>query len=422
VRDEQTRPLVSSSVGHDDGPVSGPPRVLVLGSGFAGLWAALGAARRLDELGAAQGAVDVTVVSSQPFHDIRVRNYEADLSACRIPLHDLLDPAGIGLITADVTGIDPQKSTVATADGETLNYDRLVLAVGSRVAKPDLPGLAEFGYDVDTYDGAIKLQAHIRGLAERTTDPASRTAVVVGAGLTGIETASELPGTLSRALGPGVTPQVILVDRNPHVGSDMGVSARPVIEAALADNNVHTLTGTGVTAVDERSVTLSSGDVLPAATVVWCAGMRANTLTAQFGVPCDRLGRLPVDDYLRVEGVAGVFAAGDVAAARMDDEHLSVMSCQHGRPMGRYAGYNVVSELLGAPMLSLRIPWYVTVLDLGPAGAVYTEGWDRRVVSTGAQAKATKQVINGERIYPPLTGNRAALLAAAAPELQAAPA
>ena len=124
-------------------------------------------------------------------------------------------------------------------------------------------------------------------------------------------------------------------------------------------------------------------------------------MTAQFGVPCDRLGRLPVDDYLRVEGIAGVFAAGDVAAAKMDDEHVSVMSCQHGRPMGRYAGYNVISDSLGAPMLSLRIPWYVTVLDLGPAGAVYTEGWDRRVVRSGAAAKATKRVINGERILSP---------------------
>ena len=400
-----------------------PPakRVLVLGSGFAGLWAALGAARRLDELGAAEGAVDVTVVSSQPYHDIRVRNYEADLSPCRIPLQDLLDPAGIRHIAGDVTGIDAEAATVSTADGTDLAYDRLVLAVGSKVAKPDLPGLAEFGYDVDTYDGATKLQAHIRDLATETADPAAATAVVVGAGLTGIETASELPKMLSDALGPAVTPRVILVDHNPHVGSDMGDSARPVIEDALATNKVDTITGVGVTAVDERSVTLSSGDVLPAATVVWCAGMRANPLTAQFGVSCDRLGRLPVDDYLRVERVSGVFAAGDVAAARMDDQHLSVMSCQHGRPMGRYAGYNVISDLLGAPMLSLRIPWYVTVLDLGPAGAVYTEGWDRHVVSTGAEAKATKQVINGERIYPPLTGDRAALLAAAAPDLQAAP-
>jgi NADH dehydrogenase len=394
-------------------------RVLVLGSGFAGLWAALGAARRLDELGVAKGAVDVTVVSSQPFHDIRVRNYEADLSACRIPLQDLLDPAGIGQITAVVTGIDAAAATVSAADGPTLGYDRLVLALGSSVVKPDIPGLAEFGFDVDTYDGAMKLQVHIRNLVERTADPATATAVVVGAGLTGIETASELPKMLSDALG--VTPRVFLVDRNPRVGSDMGNSARPVIEEALAQNNVETITGMGVTAVGERSVTLSSGDVMPAATVVWCAGMRANPLTAQFGVPCDRLGRLPVDDYLRVEGVAGVFAAGDVAAAKMDDDHMSVMSCQHGRPMGRYAGYNVISDLQGAPMLSLRIPWYVTVLDLGPAGAVYTEGWDRRVVSSGATAKATKQLINGERIYPPLTGDRAALLAAAAPELQAAP-
>jgi len=397
-------------------------RVLVLGSGFAGLWTALGAARRLDELGAARAAVEIIVVSSQPFHDIRVRNYEADLSACRIPLRDLLDPVGIAHITADVTGIDPAQGTVNTADGATLSYDRLVCALGSRVAKPDLPGLAEFGFDVDTFDGAKRLQGHLRSLADRAADPASATVVVVGAGLTGIETASELPRMITDALGSEATPRVILVDHNPHVGSDMGASARPVIEDALAANGVDTLTGVGVTAVDERSVTLSSGELLAAATVVWCAGMRANPLTAQLGVECDRLGRLPVDDYLRVKGVDGVFAAGDVAAARVDDEHMSVMSCQHGRPMGRYAGYNVIGDLLGAPMLSLRIPWYVTVLDLGPAGAVYTEGWDRQVVSTGAEAKATKQVINGERIYPPLTGDRAALLAAAAPEVQSAPA
>jgi NADH dehydrogenase len=105
----------------------------------------------------------------------------------------------------------------------------------------------------------------------------------------------------------------------------------------------------------------------------------------------------------------------------MDDEHLSVMSCQHGRPMGRYAGYNVISDLFGQPMLTLRIPWYVTVLDLGPAGAVYTEGWDRLVVADGAKAKTTKQTINTRRIYPPRNGNRADLLAAAAPELQARP-
>ena len=72
-----------------------------------------------------------------------------------------------------------------------------------------------------------------------------------------------------------------------------------------------------VAAIGEGGVTLSTGERLAASTVVWCAGMRANPLTAQLGVERDRLGRVPVDDYLRVTGVPDVFAAGDVAAARM---------------------------------------------------------------------------------------------------------
>jgi NADH dehydrogenase len=398
--------------------------VLIVGSGFAGLWAALGAARRVDELGLPAGEVDITVLSDRPFHDIRVRNYESDLSACRIPLSEVLDPVGVGHRVAEVTAIDSAARTVTAQNAgrtTTYGYDRLVLASGSQVVRPDIPGLREFGFDVDTFDGATKLAAHLAGLAADPTVPGAGTAVVVGAGLTGIETACELPQRLSEVFAGAVTPRVLLVDHNAFVGSDMGSSARPVIEAALSDLDVEALTGVGVTAVDADGVTLSTGEVVRTATVVWCAGIRASPLTAQFPVTRDGLGRVPVDDYLRVEGVPDVFAAGDVAVAKMDDEHVSVMSCQHGRPMGRYAGYNVIGDLVGEPMLSLRIPWYVTVLDLGPAGAVYTEGWDRHVVATGAEAKATKAAINSVRIYPPRTGDRAALFAAAAPELQARP-
>ncbi|OBK46901.1 NAD(P)/FAD-dependent oxidoreductase [Mycobacterium kubicae] len=394
--------------------------VVVIGSGFAGLWAALGAARRLDELAVAPQTVDITVISPKPFHDIRVRNYESDLSACRIPVSDVLEPAGIAHITAEVTAIDPQARTVSTSSGDVIGYERLVLASGSRVLKPDIPGLREFGFDVDTYDNAMRLQQHLSQLADGAPTAAARTAVVVGAGLTGIETACELPTRLRTSYG-GATPRVVLVDRNVFVGSDMGTSARPVIENALVDNGIEVRSGVGVSAVTEESVLLSSGEEIATRTVVWCAGMRASPLTEQLPVERDRWGRVAVDDYLRVVGVPRMFAAGDVAAARMDDHHVSVMSCQHGRPMGRYAGYNVISDLLGEPMLILRIPWYVTVLDLGPAGAVYTEGWERTVVKSGAEAKATKQTINSQRIYPPLTGSRSDLLAAAAPDLQTRP-
>jgi NADH dehydrogenase len=124
---------------------------------------------------------------------------------------------------------------------------------------------------------------------------------------------------------------------------------------------------------------------------------------------------------MRVADLPGVFAAGDVASSVVDGLHPTVMSCQFARPMGRFAGHNVVADLVGQPMLPLRIDWYVTVLDLGDWGALYTEGWDREVRTTGQAAKATKQTINRKRIYPPLTGSKDELFAAAAPTVQAPP-
>jgi NADH dehydrogenase len=120
--------------------------------------------------------------------------------------------------------------------------------------------------------------------------------------------------------------------------------------------------------------------------------------------------------------MAAEFATGDAAWFMIDGSHSCVMSCQHGRPMGRFAGHNVVCDLLGLPMLPLEIGWYSTILDLGPWGAVCTEGWDRRVATKGAAAKRTKEIINRQRIYPPRSGDRREIFDAAAPVVQAPPA
>jgi NADH:ubiquinone reductase (H+-translocating) len=402
-------------------------QIVVLGGGFAGLWAAVGAARKLDELGHGLEASEVTLVNRDGYHCIRVRNYEADLSAVRVPLDDVLDPIGVRRLEGEVVGIDPteQTVTVASAAGpRTLRYDRLVFALGSQLLRPNVPGLAEHGFDVDTYTGAARLNTHLESLPNLPKSAGQFRVVVVGAGLTGIEVATDMPGKLRAVAARANTTQpfrVILADHQPQVGSDMGESARPVIEEALAALGIETRLGVDIVAIGPDSVMLKSGEKIPTATVVWCAGMRANPLTRLFPVERDHFGRLPVDEFMQVKGVANVFAAGDVAWAMMDERHASVMSCQHGRPMGRFAGHNVVCDLFGLPMLPLRIAWYVTVLDLGPWGAVYTGGWDRHVVMKGEAAKKTKQIINCQRIYPPLTWNRQEILDAAAPMVQQPP-
>jgi NADH:quinone reductase (non-electrogenic) len=405
-------------------------RILVLGAGFAGLWSAVGAARKLDELGVDSDEVEVLIVNRTPWHSIRVRNYEADLEATRVPLADVLDSIGVKHVVAEVTDIDVLSRKVACKiDGasQALAYDRLVFALGSCLARPAIPGLATQAFDVDTFEGATRLNDHISGLPSCSVAAGQYHAFVVGGGLTGIEVATEMFGKLRAAISNAPTSdpvpslRVILADHNALIGADMGEGARSVIAEALQSLGIETRTGISVTSIDAHGVTLETGERIAAATVVWCAGMRADPLTKRFPVDRDQLGRLPVDSCLKIRGMQAEFAAGDVAWLPIDDAHASVMSCQHARPMGRFAGYNVVADLLGQTMLPLHIDGYVTILDLGPWGAVYTEGWNRQVVSRGSTAKKTKEIINRQRIYPPRSRNRREILDAAAPVVQPPP-
>jgi NADH dehydrogenase len=396
---------------------------LVLGAGFAGLWAAIGAARKLDQIGPAASDVEILVLDRNDYHNIRVRNYEADLSDITIPLADVLDPIGVSHMTAEVQAVDPSARhvTVETAVGQQcLTYDRLVLTLGSELVRPAIPGLAAHSYDVDTYVAAARLDAHLEELGKQAPSEGRSTVVVVGAGFTGIEVATEMPAKLERAHLSSQC-RIVLVDPNADVGMTIGEHARQTIHSALSALGVETRLNVSVISVHANGITLSSGEFIQARTVVWCAGMQASPVGAAFAGERDRHGRLFVDQFMRATGLTHVFAAGDVASSVIDGVHSTVMSCQFARPMGRFAGHNVVADLFSLPMLPLQIDSYVTVLDLGAWGALYTVGLDRQVHTVGAPAKMTKEMINRERIYPPRTRNRADLLAAAAPIIQAAP-
>jgi NADH dehydrogenase len=399
------------------------PRILVLGAGFAGLWAAIGAARKIDQIGPAASEVEILVVDRNDYHNIRVRNYEVDLSDVTIPLADVLDPIGVNHMRAEVQAVDPSARhvTVETAVGQQcLTYDRLVLTLGSQLVRPAIPGLAVHGYDVDTYVAAARLDAHLEELGKQAPSEGRSTVVVVGAGFTGIEVATEMPAKLDRAHLSGQR-RIVLVDPNANVGMTIGEHSRQTIHGALSALGVETRLNVSVISVHANGIKLSSGEFISAKTVVWCAGMQASPVGAAFATERDRHGRLAVDRFMRATGLRHVFAAGDVASSVIDGIHSTVMSCQFARPMGRFAGHNVVADLFSLPMLPLQIDSYVTVLDLGAWGALYTVGWDRQVHAVGASAKMTKQIINRERIYPPRTRSRSDLLAAAAPTIQAPP-
>lgn len=397
-------------------------RILVLGAGFAGLWAAVGAARKRDEIGDDARDLEILVVDRHPYHNIRVRNYEADLSDVTVPLASVFDPIDVRHLaeTVETIDYDARAVTVATPEGcDVLTFDRLVFALGSVLPRPPFAG-ADRLFNVDTYEAGQRLNAHVAGLRTKAELAGRDTVVVVGAGFTGIEVATEMRVKLRDAFGTG-RGRVILVDRHDVVGAGLGPNAQPAIVEALVSLDIEVLPGVEIIKLDNDGAYLTDGSFIPTQTVVWCAGMQANPLAELLPGDHDRLGRVQVDAFMQLAKHPHVFVAGDAATFLVDGVNPTLMSCQYARPMGRFAGHNVVADLCGRPMLPLAIDWYVTVLDLGAWGALYTAGRDRQVIAAGLSAKATKETINRQRIYPPGNGSRDEILAAGAPVVQNPP-
>jgi NADH dehydrogenase len=395
-------------------------RLVIIGAGFAGMYAALSAARLRDIRGVSPEELEIALVAPEPTLVVRPRLYEPKPETLTAPLLDVLKAIDVAYVQGSAETIDAKSRTVevVTPKGarKTLSYDRLVVATGSRLFRPNIPGLAEHGFSVDQLDNAIALDRHLHSLADRPAKNGRDTVVVAGGGFTGIEAATEMPARLRAILGKDAKTRVIIVDRNSAIAPDMGEGPRPVIEEALRKLGVETRLGAGVASLDKSGVTLADGERIESETAIWAAGMRAAPLTTQVPGERDNFGRLLVDGCLRVPSVTGVFATGDAARAACDDlGNYALMSCQHATRMGAFAGNNAAAELLGVPTKPYHQKVYVTCLDLGEAGALFTRGWERKVEMVGDVAKKTKQEINTVWIYPP-KAERAAALASANPE------
>ncbi|MBB4371996.1 NADH dehydrogenase [Bradyrhizobium sp. cir1] len=395
-------------------------RLLIIGAGFAGMYAALSSARLRDIQGVSPDDLEIALIAPEPTLVVRPRLYEPKPETLTAPLLDVLKAIDVNYIQGSAETVNTEARTVQIATSrdtrKTLSYDRLVIATGSRLFRPNIPGLAEHGFSVDSLDDAVALDKHLHALADRPAVNRRDTIVVAGGGFTGIEAATELPARLRKIFGKDSKTRVIIVERNGVIAPDMGEGPRPLIEEALRKLGVETRLGAGVASLDKSGVTLSTGEHIETETVVWAAGIRAAPLTAQIPAERDNFGRLLVDRDLRVPGVAGVFATGDAARAACDDEgNYALMSCQHATRMGAFAGNNAVAELLGVPARPYHQKAYVTCLDLGEAGALFTRGWERKVEMVGDVARKTKREINTVWIYPP-KAERAAALASADPE------
>jgi NADH dehydrogenase len=357
-------------------PAPGSPRtdptrrILVLGGGFGGVYTAL----ELDRALRPQDRVGVTLVNRENFflftpllHEVAAS--DVDLTNIVSPVRKLL--RRVDFFEGEVVGIDlPRRQATLRhgSDGHehTVEWDSLVIALGSITNYFNLPGLAERAMTMKSLGDAMHLRNRmIANLEEADTECARAireplmTYVVAGGGFAGVETIAGMNDFLREALPyyPHLSEddvRVVLVHPGEFILPELGEKLGRYAQRKLAQRGVEIRTGTRVAGVSNDSVQLTDGTFIRTRALVWTAGTSPHTLLA--ALPCEKeRGRLRVDEFLEVPGFPGVFALGDCAAIpdpRTGGHHPP--TAQHALREARVAARNVLARLRGGPVRPFR--------------------------------------------------------------------
>jgi NADH:ubiquinone reductase (H+-translocating) len=321
--------------------------VVVIGGGYAGVMAANRLTQRDD--------VTVTLINSRPTFVERIRLHQlvGGSNDAVVDYRDVL-AKGVRLLVGSATRIDASERSVMLATGDTIAYDYLIYAVGSGSADPNVPGAAQFAYPIATLEQAERL----RSLIDEA--PVTAAVTIVGAGPTGIETASELAEAgrtvtliCGKVLGPYLHPK-----------------GRRAVAKRLAKLGVTVLQGPTsiVTAVTRDAVELSDGRHLPSAVTIWTAGFGVPDLAERSGLSTDTTGRLLTDETLTSVDDARIVAAGDSAAP----SNLPLrMSCQAAAPLGAHAADTVLNRISGRQTTPIAVAFAGQCISLGRRDGIF---------------------------------------------------
>jgi len=360
-------------------------RIVILGAGFGGLQAAIELER---ELGGDR-EVEILLVNEHNyflFTPLLPQIASSYINPRHIvqPVRDIRGRRRFHFRRDALRSIDIAARRVLLSGG-ALDYDTLVVAIGSQTAYFDIPGAREHSLDFKSLEDAVVLREHVIDLcehADHTADASARrgllTFVVVGGGYTGVELITELQDFLFHYVAPryrGIPRaeiQLILLEAAPEIlrGIDSGLAAHAY--KRLRVEGIQVRTNTRVTRCVEGGVEINASEVIHAGTVVWASGVRAHPLVESLPGPHDRIGRAVVNEHLQLDGHPEVFIVGDSAAAltAANAPLVAPVAMDHGR----VAAQNIVRRLRGKPLESFRYVPQGTLVSLGMNYAVVSVG------------------------------------------------
>jgi NADH:ubiquinone reductase (H+-translocating) len=371
------------------------PRVLILGGGFAGV----GAAQKLEHADA-----EVVLVDRHDYHTFQPLLYQLatgllDTSAVGHSLRDLLaHHTNTTIHKAAVTAVDLEQRVARFDDLAPVTYDYLVYGLGAEVNFFGTDGAADHAFPMYTLPHAVHLKDHVLERWEAADrDPSlaedgALNIVVVGGGPTGVETAGAFAELYRAELAPdyrslaGAEARLIVVEAGPELFPMFKPKLRDYTAKALGDRTVEVLTGETVASVSPTRVTLKSGTVLKAHTLVWGAGLQGNELTRSLPIELARGSRIAVGADLQLPGRPEVYVVGDAAA--ISDPKSGTTLPQLGSvalQSGEHAGETIARRIAGKKTKSFAYRDKGTMAAIGRRAAVVQMLGGRTMTGTKAQ-------------------------------------
>ncbi|WP_369201241.1 NAD(P)/FAD-dependent oxidoreductase [Streptomyces sp. PU-14G] len=349
-------------------------RIVIVGAGFAGYQAARTLSRTL------RGAVEIVLVNPNDYF-LYMPLLPEVASGMLEPRRVSVSLAGtlprVRLVLGEVDGVDFEQRRLRYVDPEgrasQLDYDRLLLTVGSVNKLLPIPGVAEHAHGFRGMPEALYLRDHVNrqialaaGADEEQEAEARRTFVVVGAGYTGTEVAAHgkmftdslarqhsrngacedgPPADRRRRTKDAGRSRWMLLDIAPRILPELDQRLSDTAHKVLRKRGVDVRTGTSVKEATSEGVLLDDGEFVPTRSLIWCVGVRPDPLVQDLGLETQQ-GRLVVDEYLRVPGRPEVMACGDAAAVPdlTRPGEITPMTAQHAVRQGKTAGRNLAAS------------------------------------------------------------------------------
>ncbi len=328
-------------------------RIVIAGCGFGGLEVAHHLRRMLGKtvrITAIDRNERFTYVPSLP-ELVGGKIKESDIT---IPYDAMFRRIGATFMRAEISEVDWKGKRVITSGGP-VQYDYLVLSLGSQTAYYGIPGAKENSFEFKSVSDAVRIRDHIRQLLSGCTadrmDEAAATVVVVGGGLTGVELVTDLKDLLDKTCRELKLPRdrcrLILAGRGQRLNPSMNEEVGMFTEKYFDEKKITKMLGSAATEIRKGEVVLASGESIKAGTIIWCAGIRPSEVAEKFGSPNynNRCG-LVLNSYLQSIGDPSIFAIGDCAYC-VSFEASPILTAQRAIEQAEFASNNLYCEITG---------------------------------------------------------------------------